>query len=287
MHAQYGVGRSLRKVLHQDQKYVIEGIEVALPPEHRLPYFQAVYPRYDRYFLPMLRALGAHRPTLLIDVGANVGDTAIAAVRASEEIRVVAVEGNPYFVGYLRRNVAAFTDRIRVVDRFVGPLDDSVSYAHNGSTGGFVRDDEPASGSQDTASTSWVDVATLVGEPADLRIWKSDTDGFDIPIAVRNWDAINKSCGVLWLEYDPAMNQSDPADITRLGDLLGDSGRMLWIFDNVGNRMACGQGAQGRAVLSDLTAWLRSQRTGVTAVPYLDIWAFDDDCVKAVSGLGD
>jgi FkbM family methyltransferase len=283
MHARFGLRRTAYKALGKDQPYVIEGVKVVLPAEHRLPYYQAVFPQYDRYFVPILRALAASRETVLVDVGANVGDTAIAAARASEHIQVVAVEGNPYFVDYLRRNVSSFQDRVQVVDSFVGPLGDAVNYAHDGSTGGFVTG--AGSTQAEDGEPHWVSVDSLVEEPAELRIWKSDTDGFDVHLAVHNWDTLLRTCGVLWLEYDPALAQGDPSDLVKLGELLAESGRTVWFFDNVGNRMASARGAQVHPLLSQLTSWLRAQRRGVVAVPYLDLWVFDDASLDAVSSL--
>jgi FkbM family methyltransferase len=271
---------------------LIEGIQVRLPPEHRLPYFQAVFPSYDRYFLPILSALSATRPVLLVDVGANVGDTSIAAVRAGGDLQVVAVEGNPYFVGYLRQNTAPFADRVQVVDRFAGPLNASMRYSHNGSTGSFTRIDGATVGTHNgttgeseeagDGTQGWVNVSTLVKDPSRLVIWKSDTDGNDVHLAVANWDILNKCCSVLWLEYDPNLTQGDPTDVAELGRLLGESKRTVWFFDNVGTHMATARGPAAQSLLADLTTWMRRQRAGETAVPYLDLWAFDDTCVDAL-----
>jgi FkbM family methyltransferase len=276
------------RTLRRDQRYSIAGVEVLLPPEHRLPYFQAVFPSYDRYFGPVLGALAQSQPVLLVDVGANVGDTAVAAVRASEKIDVIAVEGNPYFVGYLRRNVAPFASRVRVVDRYVGPLDSSIRYTHNGSTGGFVKVETTAaadeagtgdSGPGDSGPVDWVEVSSLVDDPARLVVWKCDTDGFDIHLTVANWDVLHRSCAALWMEYDPVITQGDPADIAELGRLLADSGRTVWMFDNVGTHMVTARGPAVATLLADLTTWLRRQRESGTGVAYLDLWAFDDSCL--------
>jgi FkbM family methyltransferase len=292
LHLRYGLQRAALKAIRRDQHYLIEGIQVTLPPEHRLPYFQAVFPSYDRYFLPILNALSATQPVLLVDVGANVGDTAIAAIQAGGDLQVVAVEGNPYFVGYLRHNAAPFADRVQVADRFAGPLNASMRYSHNGSTGSFACADGAAAGTRNGAvgesegagdgAPDWVEVSTLVKDPSRLVIWKSDTDGNDIHLAVTNWDTLDKWCGVLWLEYDPNLTQGDPADVAELGRLLGESKRTVWFFDNVGTHMATARGPAAQSLLADLTTWLRRQRAGETAVPYLDLWAFDDACMDAL-----
>lgn len=299
-HLQYELRRVALRTTHRDQRYAIEGTPVVLPPEHRLPYFQAVFPSYDRYFLPILRALAADRKVLLIDVGANVGDTAVAALSAAGTIDVVAVEGNPCFVGYLRRNIAPFAPRVTVVDRFVGPLDPLATYAHNGSTGGFsTKADVPggstptaapatASGTAGTTETTgtqapdWVEVPTLLGDESRLTIWKSDTDGYDVPLAVTNWEVLHRRCDVLWLEYDPTITQGDPAHVEELGRLLGESDRTVWFFDHVGRHMASARGPAARSLLAGLTSWIRRQRGTGAFVNYLDLWAFDENCLAGL-----
>ena len=65
-----------------------------------------------------------------------------------------------------------------------------------------------------------------------------------------------------------------PQDLATLIELLGDSGRTLRVFDNLGRemvRLLPGEGVrQGLTVLS---TWLAQQREGHVTVPYVDIWA--------------
>ena len=101
------VARRSRRALGREQTLVIGDHTLVLPPEHDLPFYQRRDPTYDAYAIEVLAGIaGAAGRTLVVDLGANVGDTALAALAASPLIDVTAVEGDPRFVTYLRRNLA-------------------------------------------------------------------------------------------------------------------------------------------------------------------------------------
>lgn len=265
------VRRRIRHALHQDQNYLIGGAQVVLPPRHDLPFYQRRDPTYDSYSRELLAVLASQvKELLLIDVGANVGDTAVMALTSADNISVVAVEGNPKFVSYLRRNVEPFAARCTVVEGFVGPVGDRVTYATDGSTGGF-----PQGTTAGTAIASWISPADLLhgaGEQ-DRVVWKSDTDGFDIHIALEHWDTIRTHCDSLWLEWDPAGTMGDRDDIPKLIELLSTTGNPTRVFDNLGREMVhLLPGQETKVGLESLTRWLVTQRSGHLAVPYIDVW---------------
>lgn len=272
-----------RSRLGREQDYVIGGHPVILPPEHNLPFYQRRDPTYDRYAEHLVAELASTHPRLrVIDLGANVGDTAVAMLTAAPGIEVVAVEGSPRFAAYLRRNVEAFGTRATVHERFVGPIGgSSVTFKTGGSTGGFQTTE--TGGEIETVEAqeiSWISPSELLADDGsyDASLWKSDIDGFDIHVLVAHWDAITSACEVLWFEYDPAGTLGDKHDVARLLDLIGSSSRRVVVYDNLGRRMVeLPPSAAVRPALEALTAWLVEQRHGHLAVPYLDVWAYDDD----------
>ncbi|GAB3578107.1 class I SAM-dependent methyltransferase [Calidifontibacter terrae] len=263
-----------RTLRGQDQTYPVRGLPITLPPEHNLPFYQKRDPTYDDYAVDVLARLAdSGRRVSVIDIGANVGDTALAVLASSPASRVVAVEGDEHFVTYLRRNLAPYGDRARVIVGFAGPIGQDVAYARSGSTGGFS-----AAGTEQTADADWIRPADLVAatDPADLLVWKCDIDGFDIHLMVANWTDLDPRCAVLWFEYDPARTTGDKADIGTLIDRLADSGRWLRVYDNLGRRVVdLPPGEPARVGLRSITAWLSEQIEGHVVVPYVDVWAFD------------
>lgn len=262
----------------QEQRHTIGGVEIVLPPEHNLPYYQHRDPTYDAYAIDLLARLAAgNRHVAVIDVGANVGDTAATVLASDPRSSVISVEGDPMFLGYLARNLAAHAERATVVEGFVGPVGTRVSFSRAGSTGGF----QPEEGAGGHAVEDWVSPASLLAMPApeDLVVWKSDIDGFDIHVLVHHWDAIDSRCDVLWFEYDSPRTLGDRADDERLIRALAASGRTLLVHDNLGRRMV--QLPPGDSTgLRTLSRWLHEQVDGHVVVPYLDVWALSPEAVQ-------
>ncbi len=211
----------------------------------------------------------------MIDLGANVGDTAVACLGAAPNVDVIAVEGLPAFATYLRRNTAAYGDRCRVVESFVGPVagvTDRGFITTGSSTGRFANKVEKGEAVDDFVTPEELLAGT---DGYDQVTWKSDIDGLDIHVLVQHWDAIDSGCDTLWFEFDPPSTLGDRDDIGRLIDLLADSGRTVEAYDNLGRRIVTLE--PGRAVgtgLRSLEGWLNVQRWGHITVPYLDLWAF-------------
>ena len=80
-------------------RYRVGAVELELPLSHELPFYQHDHPRYDR----QLGAIAAELGGPVVDIGANVGDTA-AAIRAESDVPILCVEGDPRFFALLERN---------------------------------------------------------------------------------------------------------------------------------------------------------------------------------------
>ena len=178
--------RRTRMMLHREQHHVVAGQPLVLPPDHDLPFYQRRDPTYDAYAVTLVAELaaGAER-MLVVDLGANVGDTAVACLGAAPNVDVVAVEGLPFFATYLRRNTEAYGDRCRVVESFVGPVAGVTErgFITTGtSTGRFARGVE--SGEPVEAFVSPEDLLADVDD-YDQVTWKSDIDGLDIHVLVQ------------------------------------------------------------------------------------------------------
>lgn len=246
----------------------IGDLDLTLPPEHDLPFFVRRDPTYDHYAMDVVRTLtrGSVAPAV-IDVGANVGDTAITMLATRPDLRVLSVEGSPRFAEYLQRNLAPHTDRATWRIGFVGSVGSQAHYRQQGSTGGFQGDGVEVD--------DWISPAELLAEapPHDYLIWKSDIDGFDIHVLVQHWGDIDGGCDAIWFEYDPSRTLGDRSDIDRLIQLLAASGRRLLVHDNLGKLMFELPCAAAPTVLPGLNDWLSVQFSSHLVVPYLDIWA--------------
>lgn len=274
------VQRRWRVFRGAEQTMQVEGLSLHLPPEHDLPFFQRRDPTYDAYATDLIRRLvsGSSSPAV-IDVGANVGDTAVAVLAADARIRVLAVEGSPRFLPYLERNLSPHADRASWRIGFVGPVGDRVRYTSFGSTGGFRASSFPTSDSGQDSVTQWITPRELIGDvgETDFLVFKTDIDGFDIHVLAEHWADIDAASDVIWFEYDPARTLGDPVDIERLHQALAASGRRLLVYDNLGRRMFTIEGALAPEVLGGMSRWLAEGLRSHFTIPYLDIWAIRPD----------
>ncbi len=202
-------------------KRTVQGVDMVLPWSHRLPDYARTEPEYGQN-LPRLAAAMAEReggPVVTIDIGANVGDSALQ-MRAAAPVKVLCVEGDQVFLDFLHLNVDDLDD-VAVEPSLLLPHADDVSLAPV-RAGGTTRF-EPGQ-SENTLPT--VTIAELRSRHPDfdrVRLVKSDTDGYDVslvPAVARTW-ADTKP--VLFFEYhhdltrlagfDPLVVWSELADL--------------------------------------------------------------------------
>lgn len=265
--------RIARRGFRISTKLVIGSESIILPPEHLLTDYQRLYPQYDSYFLPFFSLMSSRyiEGGVLVDIGANVGDTSLAVLSRWPKISVIAVEGSPYFLKYLRKNFES-SQQVRIVDRFVTHKQGSWKILKNRGTAHLVEVD-PHKDVVNTRET--ITPAEILGlvEPGNFCIWKSDTDGYDIPILLGSFDEITTSCEVLWIEFDPVGNLSTPTDVQNLIDRLATLPLEIVLFDNFGHLMGRFPCNEAPIRLADVVRWLQIQASeGTRVVPYVDLW---------------
>jgi FkbM family methyltransferase len=264
-----GTGRALRKAmlaLGRDPEVtaMVAGRRLALPLSHALPTYLRAFPDYSMNVGRLASAVGGP----VIDIGANVGDTA-AIIRKFSTTPILCVEGHPKFLSYLRRNVEGDPD-IEIAAAFVGQAtgkDSRVAKEMNGTM------------SLTSSATSTVDVRRLadilVDHPrfGDVRMLKSDTDGYEATILLSLVDFLAKKKPVLFFEYDPASLEPVSGDPQRLLKELGSIGyNRSVVYDNKGALLLTTEPGESR-VLLDLDGYIRQSNRRF----YVDIALFHND----------
>jgi hypothetical protein len=85
----------------------VQGVSLAMPWSHRLPDYARLVPTYGQNLVNLAVGLGeVDKPLGVIDVGANIGDSA-AQILAKADARVICVEADPEYLPYLERNVGS------------------------------------------------------------------------------------------------------------------------------------------------------------------------------------
>ncbi|HEY1832728.1 MAG TPA: FkbM family methyltransferase [Acidimicrobiales bacterium] len=218
----------------------VQGVDLYMPWSHRLPDFARARSWYGQNLVALAVALdhrgnGPAGPMNVVDIGANIGDSA-AQIIAQTNARVLCVEGDPYWAGYLHKNL---DDNPRAVleEALLTPDEHSwgtSSPVREKGTTRFVQDDS-RQGALPALSTR-----ALRQKHPDfdrVRLIKSDTDGFDpvlVPAAAEAW---RDSPPVLFFEFDPILaniaGDDEPGALWGKLAELGYSDLVIW--DNTGD----------------------------------------------------
>lgn len=225
-------------------RYRVRAVELELPLSHELPFYQHDHPRYDRQLGTIAAELGGP----VVDVGANVGDSA-AAIRAESEVPILCVEGDARFFALLERN-ARTIGGVELEQAFVeGPARGRVRAGAG--TARVAEGDEPLA-SKPLAQI--LDEHPAFSRPALIKL---DTDGMDVPILLANLALLEDLRPVLFFEYDPHLG-ADPAIFERLREAGYASAD--W-YENTGEHVAT----------LELPAHLHEEYVGHGSARYADV----------------
>jgi FkbM family methyltransferase len=172
--------RKIKTALNIKTRYKYSNFSILLPPEHLLPTFQKYHNLYDR-FLPVL-STNLEPASTVIDVGANCGDTLAGMYDRNKNLKFVCIEPDETFFGYLQNNIL----RIKAIDKnaeihairsLVGKTITGVSLEGSGGTKKAVMGNKKKS-----ISSQSLDGILSCGTVSDIRLLKSDVDGFDYDV---------------------------------------------------------------------------------------------------------
>jgi FkbM family methyltransferase len=216
----------------------VQGVDLHLPWAHLLPDYARARPSYGQNLVEL--ADGLHRrqvdgPLRVLDIGANIGDSALQ-IMGRTDARVLCVEADPYWAAFLRTNLKGDVRAI-VEEALLVPSEGewtTASPVRNMGTTRFTQDAEKLGA---LPAISAQELRRRHPEFEQLRLIKSDTDGFDpilVPAVAAVW---NDHPPVLFFEFDPGLARTaDDRDPNSVWEKLGDLGyTRLAIWDNTGD----------------------------------------------------
>jgi FkbM family methyltransferase len=161
--------------------YELGRLSIHLPKDHKLPEYQQRHRQYDRFLPHLIKELS--QGDIVIDVGANCGDTLAAMVSENPNLHYICIEPDDEFYSYLLSNTARikqiFPDTS--IDLIQGLISDSeVAAGLTGEGGTKHRDETVASGL--IKACRLVDVVDKMGLAKAVRLIKSDVDGYDYDV---------------------------------------------------------------------------------------------------------
>lgn len=251
---------------------------LVVPPGHKLREYQSRAVLYDRSTSDLIDVVcNAYPDRPVLDIGANIGDTA-AYVRTYCENEIVCVEGGDEYVAYLEHNSKKVGSCV-VVKKFVRPKGiDGISLryaARDGSGHLTVANATPANSVSSDAFVTLDEIKTLTEDHGGSPIlFKTDTDGFDALIIN---EALTSYDSVFSFECDPFnLNPLYGISWSDVFKKLAQLNTRCILFDNFGLPLFCVKDVSPD-VLSDMIGYLYLQRTvGRVRVHYFDIWAFPE-----------
>jgi FkbM family methyltransferase len=210
--------------------YRIGAHSIRLPAGHELPRYQEAHPLYDRF--PLVLGEVLPHGDLIIDVGANVGDTAAALCNGTGR-RIVCVEPSSRFFGLLEENARTLRrhgHEITCLNALIGLPGTFDEIREGASSGDFV----PAKDGRQAQSLDEA-IAPLLQSGSRIGLIKADADGMDGSILLSGERSLRQHEPLLFWENEIKTSDS-LSEYGAAFRMLEDIGyKRFAIFDNFGN----------------------------------------------------
>jgi FkbM family methyltransferase len=265
------IGRTMRSATPDDRiPYRIGAHSICLPAGHALPRYQEANRLYDRF--PLILGEVLPHGDLIIDVGANVGDTAAALCNATSR-RIVCVEASRRYFGLLEDNARTLRQHgheITCVNALVGLPGISGEIRERDSSGELVL-------TNDGGRTQSLDdvISPLLQDENRIALIKIDTDGMDGSILRSGEQTLRQHEPLLFWENEI----KTPDNFYAYGaafEMLENIGyNRFSIFDNFGNPMLVTRTIEHLHSLSRYVLSMH-QCQSTRTFPYFDVFASTD-----------
>lgn len=189
-----GLGEILRSVR-------IGGFELLVNSESEIPRLYEENPTYSTQVGRLAKAVSEKYPdAILLDIGANVGDT-VATVRRHSDIPVICVEGEPRAFELLVHNITQFAGVV-AHNVYLGERSERVPVRIEKQSWNATLVPDILKGSQEVELISLDDFLDGIANNGSVRILKVDTEGFDARIMRGGHIYIQACHPVILFEYD-------------------------------------------------------------------------------------
>ncbi len=213
----------------------IHGRDLTIPLSHALPQYLQTHRLYDRLPARLSEFIREREGDVFcVDVGANVGDT-IAAFCRDERDRFVAIEPNPKFSRYLKKNWGD-SQNVLIVEKICSSSDglEAVKILENAGTAKIVKDSQGTSIRQTTLST----LARELDFGTKVNIIKTDTDGHDLEVLHGAEELLKLRKPALLFECDAFRKESFKSEfLAGLKRIHACGYESMLVYDNIGYLM--------------------------------------------------
>lgn len=260
----------LLQILGIKRSYNLMGVTITLPPKHKLDTTRNTFKLYDRYFPFLAQALKKNE--IIVDVGANIGDTAIPFLLNGN--KVLCVEPSNYFFSYLKNNLKNFEEKSKNVvflNYFISSSSKSIDLIiHEGTA--FAADDSRRLDykSSENINTKIITLDNLLKQhdnAQDLGLIKIDTDGYDYDVINSGLEIISQKKPLLFFENQ--LTESNLLEYKNTYEKLQALDYKLIAFDNTGNLLSTNLNFEN---IHSINEYLIN--TNFKAFHYIDILAY-------------
>lgn len=255
-----------------DQIYYYSKYAITIPPGHLLPHNQKKYMQYDR-FLPHLAKYLA-KGDLIIDVGANVGDTVAGMLDANPHLEFICIEPDDMFFNYLNKNINIIRNslenpKVETLKYLVGKSITNVEL-----TGGAGTKHSVAASGSGLQSIQLDTILTDHKTPP--RLLKSDVDGFDWDVLDSAKNTLDKYSPIVFFECEYS-DLSQMTSFKKTISSMNDIGYThWWLFDNFGNLTLNTKSINEVSSLIDYV-WRQNSGVSTRTIWYFDVLACKED----------
>jgi FkbM family methyltransferase len=220
--------RLFRKLLQIPVKKTVGNTQLWLPPEHLLPIYKQKYRLYDS-FLPVL-ANRLPENSIVVDVGANIGDSCKGMYGSNSSLSFVCVEPDTKFFKYLKFN----TRKIPKQNLFLHKL------LVTQSGGSFKLVGKGGTKSMQVTNQSSIKTSTLdslcseISVGSQIGLIKSDVDGFDFDVLLSGRSVISEKQPLVFAEFSFVDGSSLGKYLNLVNFLISAKYTLAFIFRNTG-----------------------------------------------------
>ena len=222
------------------------------------------------------RVIRKYADATVIDIGANVGDSA-AALCTHQEIPVLCIEGHPLFASYLRHNLSRLPRCIEIAECLVGAPARMVSIENLRTGHGTATLIPSLAGDGKIGELPVRPLGDILRDHPRFqrpRLIKIDTDGSDFEILHASIELIQQLRPVLFFEYDPTFHRDGVrTGMQALSELRAAGYGHFLVYDNFGHFMDH-ISAHAMTRFEDLNRYIMSHLLFGRQICYLDVCAF-------------
>lgn len=247
--------------------------DIFIPGDHKLPEYQGEHGLYDQ-FLPVLASC-LPKNALVIDVGANVGDTYASMLSANENLYFLCIEPDEQFFSLLESNMEAISlsenrrDKDRAKKIYIGdPTNNSGELVSKNGSAKVVK-------STQARLIPYFRLEELIdlekiSEQQTILV-KSDVDGYDFEVISSLGKYIKRPFTILYFEAQ-CFTEEQLHGYGHLLKNLEGNGFLFTIMDNFGNLIHDACNASQAIDLLNYT-WNQQSPKRTRTIWYVDILA--------------